>query len=144
MKTKTKIIFASLLTTIFVFAEDTNIYKTGLPVPTEKERLWFKDNCQEITGVRLNKIAVARIQEEQKAAGLKTVSDADLSQVEIGDEFVTLSQNNTPRPLATPLKRGLNSKFKKFLPSSADNSSLKYFPPIRSQGSIGSCAAKPI
>ena len=138
---KTKIIIASLLTTIFVFAEDTNVYKTGLPVPTEKERLWFKENCQEITGIRLNKIAVARIQEEQKANGLKTIVEAELLPVEIGDEFITLSQNNTPHPSGTPLERGLNSKFKKFLPSSADNSSLKYFPPISSQGSLGSCAA---
>ncbi len=131
---KTKFVIASLLTTIFVFAKDTNIYRTGLPIPTEKERLWFKENCQEITGIRLNKIAVARIQSEQKVAGLEIISDSELSPVEIGNEFIT-SQN-----LNSKLKTQI-SNFKKFLPASVDNSSLKFFPPISSQGSLGSCSA---
>ena len=131
---KTEIIIATLLMAFFVVAEDTNIYKTGLLVPTEKERLWFKENCQKITEIRLNKIAVARVQAEQKANGLKTITEAELLPVEIGNEFVTSQDLNSKFKIR-------NLKFKKFLPVSVDNSSLKYFPPISSQGSLGSCAA---
>jgi len=135
---KTKIIIASLLISISVIAEKTNIYQTGLPIPTEKERQWFKDNCQEIIGVRLNKIAVSRIQTERQANGLEMYADSDLTPVEIGDEYITSYQNNTPSPSGTPLKRGLNQKS---LPASVDNSVLKNFPPISSQASQGSCSA---
>ena len=114
----------------FAAAEDTNIYKTGLPVPTEQERQWFKDNCKEVIGVKLNKIAIGRILAEQKANGIKMVSDSELIPVEIGDEFVTVQNPNEK-----------NQELANLLPASVDNSLLKYFPPISSQGSLGSCAA---
>ena len=139
---KNKIFIASLLLSFSAIAENTNIYRTGLPIPTGKEQQWFKDNCQEIIGVKLNKIAVSRIQNERLSNGLELYADSDLTPVEIGDEFITshsiplqkvnnpesefltLIQNNTPRPSATPLKRGINLLA---LPASVDNSVLKYF-----------------
>jgi len=133
---KTKIIIASLLISISLIAEKTNFYRTGLPIPTEKEQQWFKDNCQEIIGVKLNKIAVSRIQNERLSNGLEMFANSDLTPVDIGDEFITV--------------QNLNSKIQNHksqipnllaLPASVDNSALKYFPPISSQGSLGSCAA---
>ena len=152
---KTKIIIASLLISISLIAENTNFYRTGLPIPTEKEQQWFNDNCQEIIGVRLNKIAVSRIQNERLANGLEMYADSDLSPVDIGDEFITsplipLQRGINPESEFLTLITNLNGKIQNHksqiqnllpLPASVDNSVLKYFPPISSQASQGSCSA---
>lgn len=121
---KTFFILLSIATLHTVYAQkDIPDYSRGLPVPDAAEEAWFKENCEEIRGMHLNTIARARLAAEGKSV-------ATMSFVPIGEEFVTdntVVKKTTTRQLS--------------LPSSVDNSTLKYFPPIRTQGSLGSCSA---
>ncbi|MGL5150716.1 MAG: carbohydrate-binding protein, partial [Clostridium sp.] len=95
---------------------------TGLTENTKEERLnQFKDAIHP-TDIKLNKIGAERVYGTNEKS-LYTHDDI----AEIGEEFIIDTKKST--------------KTSYELPSSLDNSELKYFPEIGDQGGLNSCAA---
>ncbi|GKX64987.1 carbohydrate binding domain-containing protein [Inconstantimicrobium mannanitabidum] len=90
----------------------------GVKAPTKEEKAWMDKNMIKTTKVDLNSLAHQRkSNEKNKASELRT------------DRINSLS------------KSAANENATSELPSSADNSTLKYFPTIGNQGSLGTCAS---
>ncbi len=107
----------------------------GLLEPTPLQVEWLKNNVPVIQKIRLNEVAFQRINSERQARGLKRLNKADLDITPIGQETL-FSLPVSDNPLLSSTDALLIS-----LPGSVDNSASPAFPPIRSQGSLGSCAA---
>jgi chitodextrinase len=97
---------------------------TGARRPTEEEWAWGEKHMVKAKHVRLNSLGQSRVNEARRARGLPPLPNTEI--VELGREAAATTSGGT-EAAAT-------------LPSGVDNSALKYFPPIRSQGSLGSCA----
>ncbi len=104
---------------------------TGLKEPTASDREWMKRNFPVIKEIRPNALALERINLEREAKGLKKLSGNGLELASFGDEMVLSPASSTVTSMEVV----------NILPASVDNSALPAFPPIRSQGGIGSCAA---
>lgn len=109
---------------------------TGLKEPTAAQENWMKENFPVIERVRLNSLALERINAEREARGLQRLSGTDLGVVPLGWESAYAYKAVSAYP-----ESELSLDQYSVLPSSVDNSLLSAFPPIRSQGSIGSCVA---
>ena len=94
---------------------------TGARRPTEKEWAWGEKNMVKTRAVKLNKLGLTRVNAARKAKGLSALAASSATAVGAEATGTTASEPGA-------------------LPSGVDNSTLKYFPPIRSQGSLGSCA----
>ena len=110
------------------------LQSTGLLEPTAAQAEWMKKNFPVIKKIRLNEIAFERINTERLAKGLKKFSRFDLDVSSIGNEFLFGTSGETGSETSDILSDSP-------LPGSVDNSASPAFPPIRSQGGIGSCAA---
>ncbi|MDB6128984.1 MAG: hypothetical protein JWM04_91 [Verrucomicrobiales bacterium] len=97
---------------------------TGLRRPNAAEQEWMDKNLVRTHKVLINPLAAQRIKQEQGNNG------PAVSSVEYGSE---IPNQNSP-----VLETVAGSSI---LPSFVDNSTLPSFPPVRSQGSIGSCAS---
>lgn len=100
-------------------------FGTGDLPPTASDIAWMNANARRVGSVRLNNLGLDRLNADRLSLGLPVLT---LPTVPHGLEVVPPSlgfsaQSNTTTPL----------------PSSVDNSTLPYFPPICNQGSIGSC-----
>ncbi|MEJ5291999.1 MAG: PKD domain-containing protein [Candidatus Methanosuratincola sp.] len=115
--------------------EDQGSFATGLKDPTADQEWWMKENFPVIERIRLNSLALERINAERAARGLAVLSGSDLGAVPLGSEMVLASES------ALSTEFGLLSDPYALLPSKVDNSLSPAFPPIRSQGAIGSCVA---
>jgi PKD repeat protein/C1A family cysteine protease len=104
---------------------------TGLKEPTAAQKQWINDNFPVVRNVRLNDIAFERINTERTQKGLPQLSKSMLNTAPLGSELVTGSD----------VQSGLSSAVAAILPGAVDNSASPAFPPIRSQGSLGSCAS---
>ncbi len=113
---------------------DTDIagYRRGLKVPTAQEAEWFRTQCKEIVGVRPNALGLQRQSERRARSGLAPLGAGAAKPVAIGEEFVT--DSSAAPAMAPEALAGSGTGV-------SDNSLLDAFPPIRSQGSQGSCAA---
>ncbi len=98
-------------------------FATGLRPPTPTERDWMDKNMKKTTKARLNRLGLERINEHRRAKGLGILQ---IPVVENGQEVDGVSSDAV----------GAGT-----LPSAVDNSALPSFPPVRNQGSIGSCAS---
>lgn len=105
----------------------TDPHATGLRPPTQAELAWEADHLAKTTAVYPNALGLQRINTARAAKGLAPVS-ASVA-VPMGTESETTAA-------ATSVRADLIG-----LPESVDNSTLPSFPPIRSQGGLGSCAA---
>jgi PKD repeat protein/C1A family cysteine protease len=117
-----------------VFGKDDNDpHKTGLRAPTQEELNWQNKHMKRVKKVKLNQIGLERINHWRQKKGLRPVSEKEAGLVEKGKEIEGTIGSLSEESAATgsPVVG---------LPTSVDNSALIYFPPIRSQGSIGSCA----
>ncbi|WP_164013863.1 Calx-beta domain-containing protein [Pyxidicoccus trucidator] len=94
--------------------------------PREVEQL--RSQGQEVRQVLPNRIALERINGLRRAKGLRELAPSAAAAV--GEEV-----------LAPGLRAPSGVASFAVLPSHVDNSVLDFFPPIRSQGSIGSCTA---
>ena len=104
-------------------AEDNDPHATGALRPTAEERAWADAHMVTARRVKLNKLGLDRINAERRKNGqaeLPCVTPAA-----VGSEV-----SAEPAADATPADSGAVSY--------VDNSTLPYFPPIRSQGSLGS------
>jgi len=109
--------------------EQKLMYPTGMSRPGPKARA-ERAKSSKVLFVRPNQLARQRINASRKQKGLSTLSAATLNVAPLGEELV----------MEGALQSGASGSF----PSAGgtvDNSALNYFPPIRNQGSIGSCAA---
>ena len=100
---------------------------TGLRPPKDAERVWMDDQWVKVGSVGLNQLAVDRVNAERRGRGLIPLA---LEAVPQGAEV---------RPWGRVQAQGLTDGGA--LPSAVDNSQLPSFPPVRNQGSIGSCAS---
>lgn len=109
---------------------------TGLKDPTAAQEEWMRKNFPVIEKIRLNSLALERINAEREARGLTRLSGSDLGVAPLGLEAAFGSEAVSISPAVT-----FSLDPYSVLPSSVDNSLSSAFPPIRSQGSIGSCVA---
>ncbi len=88
-----------------------------------------------ITRVGLNPLGFERVNEVRARKGKPALDP--LSVEPLGDEV----KGTLPGRAASVLAAAANEDLAADLPVSVDNSQLRFFPPIRSQGSIGSCVS---
>ena len=108
-------------------APDGDIVGTGAKRPNAEQWAWGEQHMVKAGHVKLNALGLMRVNLHRKDRG---EAPLDASQVEVaplGAEVQTTSADQTASAPAA-------------LPTYIDNSTLRYFPPIRSQGSLGSCA----
>ncbi len=113
-------------------AEDNDPHMTGLPEFTPEELRYQNTHHLRVKNVKLNKLGLARVNEARKAKGLNKLSTDEAIVVDFGQEIEGVVGG-------APAPEGETSLAPMVLPSSVDNSVLKYFPPIASQGSFSSC-----
>lgn len=107
----------------------------GLRPPTPEQREWEKKNMIVARSVRLNARGLARVNAHRAAKGLSSLSAAAVNVAPLGEEVTGIAEEDWTGDSVVSAAASAAA-----LPRSVDNSTLKYFPPIRSQGSIGSCA----
>jgi C1A family cysteine protease/PKD repeat protein len=122
------IIITSTLTNMAVWAAPQNA--TGLLKPTSEEEAWMAQNLPVIKNIKLNSIALERINQDRTQKGLNRLTAQDIQYAAIGNELSFTSTEMTGTTTAATT-----------LPPMVDNSATTAFPPIRSQGGIGSCAS---
>lgn len=127
----------------------------GRRPPPELEAELDRD-ATAVQKVRLNKIGLARVNEQRAAGGLPPlVAGRDVQIAPVGMDLVTVPVEETMTETREGNDAGLKSggsggdsvenvegiDFQKLGGSSGvvDNSTLQYFPPIRDQGSVDSC-----
>lgn len=115
---------------------DEDPHATGLRLPSPEHRSWERSHMIIPQRIKLNALGVSRINAERSRDGKEPLSLPAAEVAPIGGEIegATEEQNEIRPPPTGPAAAPAA------LPSAVDNSVLKYFPPIRSQGSIGSCA----
>jgi len=116
-----------------VRAADDPLPPNGLLVPTAESKARFAELTQEVVYVRRNILGWQRLLTRM---GDPTGMALDIDIASLGEEFVT--QGNVPP--AYPLMGDTNDPPPQTV-AAVDNSVLDAFPPIRNQGSQGSCSA---
>jgi C1A family cysteine protease len=124
----TSLMLLSSLPGALVWATPQNA--TGLKEPTAEEEAWMASNFPVVKNIQLNSLALERINQDRAKKGLGKLSEKEVTLAPIGAE---LSFDSTA---STGTTSSVSS-----LPSLVDNSASSAFPPIRSQGGIGSCAS---
>jgi C1A family cysteine protease/peroxiredoxin len=104
-------------------------HATGLVPPNAKQVQWMEANAPKVHTVQYNALGVQRLNTHLQANGLRTMA---LPAVAHGTEVVP--EGAVGATAMASVNAGALG-----LPAAVDNSTLPSFPPIRSQGSIGSC-----
>ena len=119
------------------FSKDTDPHMTGLPELTKEELEWQNKHMKRVRKVKLNKLGLERINNWRKKKGQKQLTEDEAGIVPKGNEIdgvigepTGAEPSEAPSPSDSPPGD---------LPPDVDNSTLIYFPPIRSQGSLPSC-----
>ncbi|MFM8765141.1 MAG: hypothetical protein ACKOEZ_09950, partial [Spartobacteria bacterium] len=120
----------------WIFAQQPEPRALGLSQPTLAEQAEAARTMVRTKKVLPNKLALERLNAERLTKGLPRVFKTPPARM--GEEVVSLGASDAPALGAGSSGSGgvLAS-----LPGRVDNSALPSFPPIRSQGSIGSCAS---
>ena len=121
-----------------VWSQPADPMKTGLPAITEDELRWQDDHMKRVRKVRLNRFAMKRVNRwrlKHKQARLRTNHFVP----ELGKDLEVTTGSAAIG--AASLAEGASELPAAEMPGSVDNSQLKYFPPIRSQGGLNSCGA---
>jgi hypothetical protein len=110
-------------------------HATGL-IPLDARQIEeITANWERVSGVGLNALGYERINQVRARKGLPTLDPAIVRPV--GDEHDGTLAGSAPFLLSTSLSPTILAD----LPVTVDNSQLRFFPPIRNQGSLGSCAS---
>jgi C1A family cysteine protease/N-acetylneuraminic acid mutarotase len=124
---------------------------TGLKEPTKEDLKWMEENMVQVKKVLPNELGLQRANEVRKKKGLKVLGKDKA--VHKGEEVIPMSSNqSTATKIASTLKSeaaesdspavaDVEALSSTSLPTYVDNSALPYFPPIRNQEGIGSCAS---
>jgi C1A family cysteine protease len=110
-------------------------YRTGLIPPTEEELAEIVNTWPRVTRVNLNWLGLERSNEVRERKGLPPLDPGVVRPV--GREVESSVGGRAAATLALEATTTIAAD----LPVSVDNSTLKYFPPVRTQGALGSCAA---
>ncbi|RPJ02335.1 MAG: hypothetical protein EHM31_03255, partial [Candidatus Aminicenantes bacterium] len=110
-------------------------HATGLIPLDAREIELVASTWPRITRVGINHLGYERINEVRARKGKPALDPMSVEPV--GDEV----RGVLPGHSASVLAAAANEDLAADLPVSVDNSLLRYFPPIRSQGSIGSCVS---
>ena len=110
-------------------------YGTGLIPPTAEELAEIINEWPRVTRVDLNWLGFERTNEARERKGLPPLDPAVVRPV--GREV----ESSVGGRAAVTLALDATATIAADLPVFVDNSALKYFPPIRNQGALGSCAA---
>lgn len=109
--------------------------RTGLIPPSEEQIALLRATQPRISHIHLNRIGFERVNTVRKAKGLPPLDPSSVRPV--GREL----ERAAPAPEASALIYQGDFEIAAYLPAAVDNSRLKYFPPIRDQGPLGSCVA---
>ena len=120
----------------WIFAQQSEPRALGLSQPTLAEQAEVSRTMVRTRKVLPNKLALDRLNAERAAKGLPRVFNTPPAR--LGQEVVSLGAAET-----SLLGSGSSDSaaILASLPGRVDNSALPSFPPIRNQGSIGSCAS---
>jgi len=110
-------------------------YRTGLIPLTDEEFAEVRRTRPQVTKVDVNWLGFERVNEVRKAKGKDALDPASVRPVGREVESVVLEAGAVVQAYAG------NAEIAADLPVAVDNSKLKYFPPIRTQSPLGSCAA---
>ena len=110
-------------------ADKGNPRATGLREPTAADLDYVKRNWQKIRKVRPNAVGLQRINKARLNKG----------KLELGDEFLAPAGEDVIGALEGTEPAAGTETLNGELPGAVDNSTLAAFPPIRTQGSLGSC-----
>lgn len=129
------LVIGTILLPCFSLA-DEDPHATGLRPPSPEQVLWEKAHMILPQRIRLNERGLSRLNDHFDAIGQPRVTFSAMEITNVGDEIEgTTAEKSGGAPMHfSPLEQTTS------FPSAVDNSTLKYFPPIRSQGSLGSCA----
>lgn len=97
---------------------------TGTRRPTPEEWAWGESHLQRLEHIPVTPLGLERVNTHRASQGRSPTE-------------ILFFEPQSPSVGATPSGSGATTGS---LPSGVDNSTLKYFPPIRSQGSLNSCA----
>jgi C1A family cysteine protease len=106
---------------------DGQVVGTGAKRPSAEQWAWGEQHMLKATHVKLNALGLARVNRSRAERGEKPLNEIEAGVAAVGAE-------------AQSGGSGIGTMAPAALPTYIDNSSLKYFPPIRSQGSLNSCA----
>jgi hypothetical protein len=123
---------------------------TGLKEPSKEDLEWMKENMVQVKKVLPNELGLQRANEVRKKKGLK-VLEKDKA-VHKGQEIIPMRPDKITTKAVSTMKSAeadsdssastdVDTLSSSSLPTYVDNSALPYFPPIRSQNNIGSCAS---
>jgi hypothetical protein len=114
-------------TELYVIPTTGELVGTGAKRPTAEQLEWGDKNLVKTKKVKFNKLGMERINKNRSEKGRRPLPPTEM--VSVGAEPTASSQVGPVTAVAAGS-----------LPSYVNNSTLPYFPPIRSQGSLGSCA----
>jgi C1A family cysteine protease/PKD repeat protein len=106
---------------------------TGARRPTATQWAWGEENLVRTRDVKLNRLGLERVNAHRRGFGQRPLEHTEIEVVATGAEAIGAKAT-------TGTSGGTVALASVTLPTGVDNSLLKYFPPIRSQGSLGSCA----
>ncbi len=110
------------------------VNRTGLVPLTDEEFAEISRTWPRVTRVHLNWLGLERVNAVRERAGKTRLDPASARPV--GREFDSaVGERVAAQDLGAPAELAAD------LPVNVDNSTLKYFPPVRSQNPLGSCAA---
>jgi len=125
-------VFLAVFGTPYLSA-DEDPHATGLIRPSAEEYAAMKAKRIYVDRVRLNALGLERVNRARAGKGLPAIQGNPVAR---GNEIVGSLGGVMPLP---SIQGGVEASGVG-LPVAVDNSTLDYFPPIRSQGMIGSCA----
>ena len=118
---------------------DNDPHMTGLIRPAPQEREKELKSLLKLKNVHLNKLGLQRVNAHMLKKGMFTLGSNMV--VPFGSE-IEAAVGEPAAGAQAILSAGPSVNIPSgALPAYVDNSQLKYFPPIRSQGSLGSCAS---
>ncbi len=103
---------------------DGQVLGTGARRPNADEWAWGEQHMVKAVQVKLNALGLMRVNHARAMRGEQPLSELEAGLAPLGSE--ARATGDLLAPMA--------------LPNAVDNSTLKYFPPIRTQGSLNSCA----
>jgi C1A family cysteine protease/PKD repeat protein len=111
---------------------DGELLGTGARRPTPEQWAWSEEHMVKTKAVKLNKLGLERLNHARARRGERPLTEHDVEIAPIGAEVVGATDEADARAGGATAPEAL--------PPYVDNSALSYFPPIRSQGSLNSCA----
>jgi C1A family cysteine protease len=119
-----------------IISDDPQI--TGLPELSDADIDWQNKHMLKVKKVKMNKLALERVNEWRISQGKKPISENQVDIVDNGQE-IEGSVGESSTVSTADITNNNDSVPSADIPPYIDNSTLKYFPPIKSQGSLNSC-----